>query len=35
MVEDVAPLVLDVEEEPEDESHVHGDDRDDYQHPAV
>ena len=35
MVEDVTPLVLDVEEEAEDESHVHGDDGDDDQHPAV
>ena len=31
MVEDVTPLVLDVEEEAEDESHVHGNDGDDDQ----
>ena len=35
MVENVAPLVLNVEEEAEDERHVHGDDGDDDQHPAV
>ena len=35
MVENVTPLILHVEEEPEDEGHVHGDDGDDDQHPAV
>ena len=35
VVEDVAPLVLDVEEEDEDECHVHGHDGDHHQHPAV
>ena len=35
MVENVAPLVLDVEEKSEDECHVHGDDGDHHQHPAV
>ena len=34
-MENITPLILNVEEEPEDECHVHGDNGDDDQHPAV